>query len=56
MNYLDIDTKYTPEKLMKLGYEKNFIEKIRSVIKKNQFKRRMPEVLKIPWDKIKSGL
>ena len=56
MNYLDIDTKYTPKKLMKLGYEKSFTEKIRNMIKKNEFKTRMPEVLKIPLDKIKSDL
>jgi len=49
MNYLDIDTKYTPKKLVKLGYEKSFTEKIRNGIKKNEFKRKVPEVLKIPF-------
>jgi hypothetical protein len=28
MNYLDIDTKYTPKKLMKLGYENNLLKKL----------------------------
>jgi len=38
---------------MKLGYRKSFIEKIRNMIGKNEFKRKMPEVLKIPYDKIR---
>jgi NH3-dependent NAD+ synthetase len=53
MKYLDIDTKFTPKKLMKLGYEKSFIQKIKNMIKKNEFKRKLPEVLKIPYDRIK---
>jgi NAD+ synthase len=52
--YYLVDKKYTPQKLMKLGYKKSFVEKIKSVIIKNKFKREMPEVLKIPFDKIRS--
>jgi NAD+ synthase len=48
-----VDKKYTSQKLMKLGYKRNFIEKVKKMIKKNEFKRKMPEVLKIPYDKIK---
>lgn len=51
--YYLVDKKYTPKKLMKLGYEKSFIEKIKNMIKKNQFKRKVPEVLKISFDEIK---
>ncbi|KPK77226.1 MAG: NAD synthetase [candidate division Zixibacteria bacterium SM23_73] len=51
--YYLVDKKYTPKKLMKLGYKKMFIEKIKNMIKKNQFKRKMPEVFKIPYNKIK---
>jgi NAD+ synthase len=51
--YYLVDKKYTPKRLMKLGYEKKIIEKIKNMIKKNQFKRKMPEVLKIPLDQIK---
>jgi hypothetical protein len=53
MSYPDIDTKHTSKKLMKLGYEKSFTEKIRKMIKKNEFKTKMLEVLKIPWGKTK---
>jgi NAD+ synthase len=51
--YYLVDRKYSPKKLMKLGYKKGFIEKIKNMIKKNRFKREMPEVLKIPYDEIK---
>jgi NAD+ synthase len=51
--YYLVDRKYTPKRLMKLGYQKSFIEKIKNMIKKNQFKRKMPEVFKIPYNKIK---
>ena len=51
--YYLVDKKYTPKKLMKLGYQKSFIEKIKNMIGKNEFKRKMPEILKIPSDKIK---
>jgi NAD+ synthase len=51
--YYLVDRKYRPKKLMKLGYKKGFIEKIKNMIKKNRFKREMPEVLKIPYGEIK---
>lgn len=51
--YYLVDKKYTPEKLMKLGYRKGFIEKIKSMIKKNEFKGKLPEVPRIPYDRIK---
>jgi NAD+ synthase len=51
--YYLVDKKYTPKKLMKLGYRKGFIEKIKSMIDKNEFKREVPEVLRIPYDRIK---
>jgi NAD+ synthase len=51
--YYLVDRKYTPKKLMKLGYRKSFIEKIKDMMRKNEFKRKMPEALKIPYDKIK---
>ncbi|KPL03558.1 MAG: NAD synthetase [candidate division Zixibacteria bacterium SM1_73] len=50
--YYLIDKKYTPNRLMRLGYQKSFIEKINNLIKKNEFKRKMPEILKIPYDEI----
>jgi NAD+ synthase len=49
-----VDRKHTPQKLTKLGYRKSFIEKIKDMMRKNEFKRRMPEVLKIPYDRIKT--
>ncbi|MCK4428613.1 MAG: NAD+ synthase [candidate division Zixibacteria bacterium] len=54
--YYLIDKKYAPKRLMKLGYQKSFIGKIKNMIKKNQFKRKMPEVLKIQYDKIKRSM
>ncbi len=51
--YYLVDRKYTTQKLMKLGYRKSFIEKIKNMIGKNEFKRKMPEVPKIPYDKIR---
>jgi hypothetical protein len=33
---------------MKLGYEKSFTEKNKNMIKKNEFKTKMPKFLKIP--------
>lgn len=51
--YYLVDKKYTSKRLMKLGYQKSFIEKIKNMIRKNQFKRKMPEVFEIPHNKIK---
>ena len=51
--YYLVDKKYTARKLMKLGYQKSFIKRIKNMIEKNEFKRKMPEVLKIPHDKIR---
>lgn len=50
--YYLIDKKYTPNRLMRLGYKRSFIEKINNLIKRNEFKRKMPEILKMPYDKI----
>lgn len=52
--YYLVDKRYTPKKLAKLGYQKSFVQRIENMIKKNQFKRRMPEVFKIPYDKVRS--
>jgi NAD+ synthase len=51
--YYLVDKKYTPKKLVKLGYRKGFIERVKNTISKNEFKRKMPEVLRIPYDRIK---
>ncbi len=50
--YYLVDRKYTAKKLVNLGYRKSFIERIGGIMSKNEFKRKMPEVLKIPYDKI----
>ena len=51
--YYLIDKKYTPQKLTKLVYPKSFIEKIKDMIRKNEFKRKMPAVLETPYEKIR---
>ena len=51
--YYLVNKKYTARKLMKLGYQKSFIERIKDMIGKNEFKRKMPEVLTMSFDKIK---
>jgi NAD+ synthase len=51
--YYLVDRNCTDQKLMKLGYRKSFIAKIKNMISRSEFKRKMPEVLKIPYDRIR---
>ncbi|TLY32600.1 MAG: NAD+ synthase [Ignavibacteria bacterium] len=45
--YAMIDDRRTDEELNELGFEENFIEKVRRIVQRNQFKRRPPVIAKI---------
>ncbi len=45
--YHMIDERHTNEELIERGFEKNFIEKVRRLIKYSQFKRRLPLIAKV---------
>jgi NAD+ synthase len=45
--YLMVDKRYNTEDLIYLGFDKNFIENVRTKIKLNQFKRLPPVIAKI---------
>ncbi len=45
--YFAIDERRSDEELAELGFEKNFIEKVKRLVKRNQFKRRPPIIAKI---------
>jgi NAD+ synthase len=45
--YAMIDERRTQEELVGLGFEANFIEKVRRMVQRNQFKRRPPVIAKI---------
>lgn len=45
--YYAVDERRTDEELMERGFEKHFIEKVRRLVQRNQFKRRPPIIAKI---------
>lgn len=45
--YYLIDERRNDEELQELGFEKNFIEKVKRIVQRNQFKRRPPLIAKI---------
>lgn len=45
--YSMIDERRTTEELIELGFEKNFILKVQTIVQRNQFKRRPPLIAKI---------
>ncbi len=45
--YHMIDERHTDDELIERGFEKNFIEKVRRLIKFSQFKRRLPLIAKV---------
>jgi len=50
--YYLVDKKYNAARLKKLGYKADFIKKIKGIMKRNEFKRKPPEIAKIPYPKI----
>jgi len=45
--YYLVDERRTDEELQRLGFEKKFIEKVKHMVQKNQYKRRLPLIAKI---------
>jgi NAD+ synthase len=45
--YYMVDERRTDDELMELGFSRNFINKVHTTVKKNQFKRRPPTIAKI---------
>jgi NAD+ synthase len=45
--YYLIDERRNDEELRELGFEKNFIEKVKHIVQRNQYKRRLPLIAKI---------
>ena len=45
--YLLVDQRYLPEECVEAGFEKSFVEKVVTRIRRNQFKRMMPIIAKI---------
>ncbi|MCK4404657.1 MAG: NAD+ synthase [candidate division Zixibacteria bacterium] len=50
--YCLVDKKYSPAKLKRLGYKSDFIKKIIGIMKRNEFKRKPPEIAKIDFKRI----
>ena len=44
-----IDERRTDEELREMGFSKPFIRKVRSLVRKNQFKRRLPVIAKVSY-------
>ena len=44
-----VDERRTDQELLKLGFEKGFIQKVKALIEKNQFKRRLPLIAKVSY-------
>jgi len=42
-----IDKKYTPAQLIRKGFDKDFVYKVKQRIKKNRFKRQLPKIARI---------
>jgi NAD+ synthase len=53
--YYWYDKRYSFKKLQKLGFKKNFIEKVVHKVKANEFKRKPPVIFSIPPQKINFG-
>jgi len=47
-----VDKKYGPARLKRLGYKSNFIKRIVGIMKRNEFKRKPPEIAKMPNPRI----
>jgi NAD+ synthase len=50
--YYLVDKKYGASRLKKMGYKSGFIKKIVNIMKRNEFKRRPPEIAKIDYRKV----
>jgi NAD+ synthase len=46
--YFMIDERYSEVQLIEGGFEKSFIEKVKHLIQKNEFKRKLPIIVKLP--------
>jgi NAD+ synthase len=53
--YYLVDRKYSPARLRRLGYESDFIKKITSIMKRNEFKGKPPEIARVHYQKLKTG-
>ncbi|KPL00496.1 MAG: NAD synthetase [candidate division Zixibacteria bacterium SM23_73_3] len=49
--YYLVDKKYGSARLKRLGYKSDFIKKMVGIMKRNEFKRKLPEIAKIPYPK-----
>ncbi len=47
--YSMIDERRTDEELLMIGFKKEFVDKVRKAVKKNQFKRRPPVIAKVSY-------
>lgn len=47
--YRLVDERRTDEELLKLGFEEEFIRKVKSLVERNQFKRRLPLIAKVSY-------
>lgn len=47
--YFMIDERRSEEELVKRGFEKRFVKKVRAMVQKNQFKRRPPIIAKVSY-------
>jgi NAD+ synthase len=45
--YLLVDQRYTPEQCIKEGFEKNFVDRVVKMIRRNHYKRVMPPIAKV---------
>ncbi len=50
--YYLVDKKYSVARLRKLGYKSSFIKKIVNIMKRNEFKRKPPEIAKIDYSEV----
>ena len=50
--YYLVDKKYSAAKLRRSGYKSDFIKKIIGIMKRNEFKRRPPEIAKIDYQEV----
>jgi NAD+ synthase len=44
-----IDERHSEEELVTLGFEETLIKKVRGMIQRNQFKRRLPVIAKVSY-------
>lgn len=47
--YHMVDERRSDQELLELGFERDFIEKVKSLIQKSQFKRRLPLIAKVSY-------